>query len=156
MAIPHPAENPTVPRLSVEQGALLWCMRVWVAGLHRPIAADDRIRCMLGRLGAADAAPGFLDLMTALRAGAARTIAVDCVCQTTISTDEQALLDTIALAQESRLFEALLLLRGLLNRDAAPLALDSAEDIGRALARVGCFLPVPEEGLQQFAFPVLH
>ena len=94
--------------------------------------------------------------MAVLRAGAARTIAIDCICQTRISDDEQALLDAIALAQESRLFEALLLLRGFLNREAAPLALDSAEDIGRALARVGCFLPVPDEGLQQFAFPVLH
>ena len=156
MPFPSPTQPTPAQRISPEQGAILWCMRVWVAGLHQSIGAEDRIQGMLDRLGASEAAPPLLDFMAALRAGAARTIAVDCVCQANISDDEQALLDTVALAQESRLFEALLLLRSFLHREAAPLALDSAEDIGRALARVGCFLPVPEAGVQQFAFSVLH
>ncbi len=138
--------------LPVEQQALLWCMRVWVAGLPQPAEAGPRIQDIMARLGAPDAAPYFEGMMFALRHGAARRLTVECVCWRRVSGDERVLLETLGLAQERRLFEALLLLRGLLTPEGARAALHSAEKLGTCLARAGRFLPAPEAEVRRFAF----
>lgn len=142
----------TDPRLAmpVESAVLLWCMRVSMVEMQKPVDAEIRTHRVLEALGVAEAAPYVEGLMFAVGHGATRTVAVQCVCQPSISADEQALLDAVALAQESRLFEALLSLRGFLSPDGARAALHSAEKIGVMFARAGRFLDSPSSPLQQF------
>ena len=148
-------QQPSDERLSlpVEQGVLLWCIRVWVAGLHKEVGAAQRIQEMLGRLGAAAAAPFFDGFMFALSHGATRRIAVHCVCQSRVGDDERALLDAFGLAQEARPFEALLLLRGLTTPEAARTALRSAEGLAGAMTVAGRVLPAPDSAVAHFAMP---
>lgn len=156
MSEPHDEVQPRASHderlvLPIEHSALLWCMRVWVVGLHRPIGAERRIQEMLDRLGAPEAAPYVEGFMFTLSHGAMRRIAVDCPCRPRLSEDERALLDVLALAQDARPFEALLLLRGLLTPEAARAALRSAEGIGEALRRAGRLLRAPEAEVRRFA-----
>lgn len=146
-------QQPRDERLSlpVEQGVLLWCIRVWVAGLHQDVAARPRIADMLGRLGAQEAAPYFDGFMFALSHGATRRINIQCICQSSVAPDERVLLDAFGLAQESRPFEALLLLRGLATPEAARSALRSAEGLGGAMAGAGRMLPAPDSAVARFA-----
>ena len=138
--------------LSVEQQALLWCMRAWVEALQPSPEAGSRVQDMMARLDAPDAAPYFEGMMFALRHGATRRLAVGCVCWRHVSDDERTLLETLGLAQERRPFEALLLLRGMLTPEGARAALHSAEKLGVSLARAGRFLPAPEAEVRRFAF----
>ncbi len=138
--------------LPVEQGALLWCMRAWVAGMRHDVGATEGIQHMLDRLGAPDAAPYLEGLMFAIGHGATRAVGVHCVCCKGVSDDERALLDAIALAQQHRTFEALLLLRGMMGAEGARAALQSIEGIGKALARAGRQLSAPELEMRQSAF----
>lgn len=147
-----PIPNDARLALPVEQQALLWCMRAWVAGLQQPIEAGSRIQDMMARLDAPDAAPYFEGMMFALRHGATRRLAVGCACWRHVSDDERMLLETLGLAQERRPFEALLLLRGILTPEGARAALHSAEKLGASLARAGRFLPAPEAEVRRFAF----
>lgn len=146
------APNDQRRALPIEQQALLWCMRAWVAGLQRPLEAGSRIQDMMARLNAPDAAPYFEGMMFALRHGATRRLSVGCVCWRHVSDDERMLLETLGLAQEPRPFEALLLLRGILTPEGARAALHSAEKLGVSLARAGRFLPAPEAEVRRFAF----
>jgi hypothetical protein len=141
--------------LPVEQAALLWCIRFWVANANAnpDDVATHRIQDMLARLDAPDAAPYVEGFMFALSHGAIRQIGVACVCQPRIGPDERTLLDAMGLAQESRPFEALLLLRGLVTPDAARAALHSAEGLGAELALAGRFLPAPDSAVSLFAMP---
>lgn len=138
--------------LPLEQGVLLWCMRIWVVGRYRPVAPAHRIQEVLNRLGVPEAAAPVEHFMEALRDGAARTLGIDCVCQPRVSEDERALLDVIALAQQDRPLEALLMLRGMLTAEGAHHALRSAEDLGTILAHAGRSLPAPEEDMHQYAW----
>ena len=137
--------------LPVEQGVLLWCIRVWVAGLHQDVGARQRIAEMLGRLGAKEAAPYFDGFMFALSHGATRRINIQCVCQGSVAPDERLLLDAFGLAQEARPFEALLLLRGMATPEAARSALRSAEGMGEAMSGAGRLLPAPDSAVARFA-----
>ena len=58
--------------LPVEQGVLLWCMRMWVLELRRGVGAEPRIEDMLDQLGVAAAAPCLKDLMSSLSRGCTR------------------------------------------------------------------------------------
>ena len=137
--------------LPIEQGVLLWCLRMKVIGLKRGIDADTRINRVLDMLGAAAAWPFVRDFVGALSGGCTRYIDVQCVCQTSIGPDEYALLDVLSLAQAMRPFEATLVLRGFVTQAGAEAALRSAEGIGTVLAEAGRFLPEPEEAVQHFA-----
>ncbi len=147
-----PVPNDERLALPVEQQALLWCMRVWVAGLRQPIEAGPRIQDMMTQLGAPDAAPFFEGMMFALQHGATRQLAVGCVCWRQVSDDERMLLEMLGLAQACRLFEALLMFRGFLTPEGARAALHSAEQLGVSLAGAGRFLPAPEAEVRRFAF----
>jgi hypothetical protein len=137
--------------LPVEEGALLWCIRIWVIGLQRPIRAAPRIAEMLTRLGAPEAAAPFEAFMAAIRGGATCRIDVDCMCQLRVGPAERTLLDVLSLAQDSRPAEALRLLHGLVTPEAARAALRSAEALGTALARSGRYLPSSAAELRRFA-----
>ena len=150
----RPAEaSLTDERLSlpIEQGVLLWCIRIWVAGMKQEVGAPQRIQDMLGRLGAPAAAPYFDGFMFALSHGATRRIAVHCICQARVGEDERALLDAFGLAQDARPFEALLLLRQLSTPEAARSALRSAEDLAEAMRGAGRTLPAPDSETTRFA-----
>lgn len=137
--------------LPVEQGVLLWCMRMWVIEMKRRVSVEPRIGEMLEALGAPAAAPCLKAFMVALSEGCTRMIEVRCVCQKRIDADEHALLDVLSLAQAMRPFEALLVLRGFVTQAAASTALRAAEGVGTALAQAGCFLPEPAEAVRRFA-----
>lgn len=137
--------------LPIEQGVLLWCIRLWVMEALQPIGAEQRILEVMARLDAPDAAPHFGGFMWTLSHGATRRIAVDCTCHPRVNEDERVLLDVFGLAQEARSFEALLLLRGLLTPEGARAALRSAEGVGAALARAGRYLVAPEAEVRRFA-----
>ena len=132
--------------LSVEQGALLWCMRLWVVGLHHEVAAATRIRTMIERLGASQAAPCLDEFMLALGGGATRRLAIGCMCQPHLTGDERVLLDVLGLAQHSRPFEALTLLRAVVTETGARAVLRGATRLGTELALAGRFFPAPEDG----------
>ncbi len=137
--------------LPIEQGVLLWCMRMWVVQLKHGEPAQSRIGEMLDALGILSAAPALEGFMQALSQGCTRMIEVQCVCRKRISADERVLLDALSLAQALRPFEALLLLRGFVTQPAAERVLRSAERIGTALAGIGRFLPEPEDEVRHFA-----
>ncbi len=148
MTEPHDEERQTLPALS---GAVLWCLRMWVLQLGRGLDAESRIEGLLDRLGAADAAPHLKLFVAGLSTGCTRMIEVRCTCAARVAADERALLDVLSLAQAFRPFEALLLLRGLVTREAASAALRSAEEFGHALAQAGHFLPTPDHAIRHYA-----
>ena len=137
--------------LPIEQGVLLWCMRMWVIEMKRGIGLEGRIDNMLDALDAPFASSYLKGFMFALSHGCTRMIEVRCVCRKRISVDEQALLDVLSLAQAMRSFEALLVLRGFMTQAGADAALRSAEGIGTVLAQTGRFLPEPEEEVRHYA-----
>ncbi len=137
--------------LPVEQGVLLWCMRMRVIQLKRGMDVDARVSDVLDAFGAAAAWPFVRDFVGALSEDCTRYIDVQCVCTASIGPDEWALLDALSLAQAMRPFEARLLLRGFATQAGADAALGHAEGIGTVLAQVGRFLPEPEEALRHFA-----
>lgn len=137
--------------LPLEAGALLFCIRRWVADVRHPRAGGEPASDLLRRLGAGPAGP-FLDgMMFAVRHGAARPLGIGCMCHPRVTADEQVLLDAAGLAQERRPFEALLALRAILTPAAARAALQSAEKLGAALACAGLFLPAPDAAMRQTA-----
>jgi hypothetical protein len=143
-------------QLPVEQGVLLWAMRLLVTQLRGGAEARPRIVEMLDHLGAAAAASPLQAFMTTLGQGATRMIDVQCACRPRIGEDERALLDVLSLAQAIRPFEARLILRGFATPEAAVEALAYATTIGTILAQAGRFLPEPEEERRHFALMTIH
>ncbi len=136
--------------LSIEQGVLLWCIRMRVIQLKRGIDVDARVNDMLDAFGTAAAWPFVRDFVGALSEGCTRYIDVQCVCTASIGPDEWALLDVLSLVQAMHPFEARLLLRRFVTQAGAEVALGHAEGIGTVLAQAGRFLPEPEEALRRF------
>ena len=137
--------------LPIEQGVLLWCVRMRVIELKRGVDVNARVNDVLGALGITAVWPIVRNFVGALSEGCTRYIDVQCVCKTSIGPDECALLDVLSLAQAMRPFEALLLLRGFVTQAGAEAVLGHAEGIGTVLAQAGRFLPEPEEAVQHFA-----
>ena len=135
-----------VTDMPIEQAAILWCMRLWLAGKLGTANTSSRIERMAAQLDVADAGHFIEGYMEALNRGALRSIEIGCLRCPLIGRDEQMLLDALGLAQERRTFEALLLLGEVFCPEGARAALHNAEGIGRALAGVGRFLPAPHGG----------
>ena len=95
--------------LPIEQGVLLWCVRMRVIELKRGVNVNARVNDVLGALGITAAWPIVRNFVGALSEGCTRYIDVQCVCKTSIGPDERALLDVLSLPQAMRPFEALLL-----------------------------------------------
>lgn len=131
--------------LCIEQAALLWCMRLWVAGRLGAGHSTARIERMAVQLDAGGAGPFMEGFMAAINGGAQRPVQVGCMGCTKVGADEQLLLDTLGLVQERRLFEALRGLAPLVGREAASAAVGQAERAVLILARAGRFLPAPDE-----------
>jgi len=123
--------------VSIERSVVLWCMRIWVLGRRRDIGAAWRMQEALERVGAPAAAPALGAFMRTLRNGALQPIDIQCTCWRGVREDEHALLDVLALAQERRPFEALLLLRTLATPEAAGAALTQAQCVAASLAHAG-------------------
>lgn len=139
----HPCHDERLA-LPVAEGALLWSMRAWVAGLRHAVPSEQRIAEVMARLGTPRATGYLLGFMFTLRHGAVRAIRVSCPCQPRVSADEQALLGVFALAQDGQSFEAMLALRGLVTPAAAAAAYQSAEGVAGELLRAGWLLTPPE------------
>ena len=143
----EPDERVTLP---VEQGVLLWCMRMLVIEMKHGVGAEERTEELLSALGAQSALPCLKCFMSALSRGCTRMIEVQCVCCRRVSPDEHALLDALALTQAMRPFEALLLLRGFVTQAGAEAALQAADGVVLALAQAGRFLPEPDEEVRRY------
>jgi hypothetical protein len=129
--------------VSIERSVVLWCIRLWVLGQRRDVGAAWRIQEALERVGAPGAAPALGAFLRAIENGAWQPVDVQCTCWRGVREDEHALLDVIALAQEPRLFEAMLLLRSLVAPAAACVALVQAQAVAAALTRAGWRLDAP-------------
>lgn len=145
-ALSMDAETDERLALPVEQGVLLWSMRMWVIGMKLGMAVEARVQEMFDLLGAPGAAPFLQRFMVALSQGCIRMIDVRCVCQPRLDADERALLDVLSLAQAMRPFDARRVLCGVVTPAGADAALRNAEGLGTALAQAGLFLPEPDEG----------
>lgn len=137
--------------LSIEQGVLLWCMRMRVIELKRGVDVNARVGDVLDALGIAAAWPFVRDFVGALSTSCTRYIDVQCVCKTSIGPDECALLHVLSLAQAMRPFEATLVLREFVTQKGAEAAMGHAERIGTVLVQAGRFLPEPEEAERHLA-----
>jgi hypothetical protein len=139
--------------LSRQERILLWTMRAWVIGITQKIPVEEQIQDAFNRVGAPDATGQLYAFMWILSQGASRMLNVDCVCQSSISTDERALLDVIALSQHKRTFEAMILLRSVVRCGRAVAAGESAMKIATALTAAGFVLPVRSLETTRYAFP---
>ena len=119
--------------VSIEQSVLLWCMRACVAAPRD----DAAVRDALAHLGAASAWPAFGRFITVVRDYVPDMVVVNSVAWRGVGADELVLLDVLALAQEQRSMEALLLLRAVFAPEAAAAALTAAEEVGACLVRAG-------------------
>ena len=137
--------------LLVEQGVLLWSMRMRVIELKRGTDVEAHVSDVLDTLGVAAAWPFVRDFVDALSDSCTRYIDIQCVCKPTVGPDECALLDVLSLAQALRPFEATLVLRQFVTQAGAVAALGHAEGIGTVLAQTGRFLPEPDETVRRFA-----
>jgi hypothetical protein len=77
---------------------------------------------------------------------------VDCVCVKTISGDERTLLDILALSQQGRTFEAMILLRTMVQSTRALAVAECASSMVQALSAAGFALPVRTLETNRYAF----
>jgi hypothetical protein len=146
--------NATHPlsRLTRQERIALWTMRAWVIGITQKIPVEEQIQEAFQRVGAPDATGQLYAFMWILSQGACRMLDVDCVCSTNISSDERTLLDILALSQHGRSFEAMILLRSMVNSTRALATADCANDFVRTLSAAGFHLPVRALETSQYAF----
>jgi hypothetical protein len=121
-------------------GVLLWTMRAWVLGIREKIPVEEQIQDAFGKLGAPDATGPLFGFMWCLGHGALRALDVHCVCVPDVGSDERCLIDILALTQQARRFEALLLLRSLIRPKAAIAARDAAGSVAASLTAAGRIL----------------
>jgi hypothetical protein len=91
--------------------ALLCCIRLEVLEMKHGRPAAPQITDILTQLGAPNALPHLAGFLAALSTGATRMINVQCTCKPTLTPDEHALLQALALSQTLQTFEARLILR---------------------------------------------
>lgn len=139
--------------ISRQERLLLWTMRAWVIGITQKIPVEEQIQDAFNRIGAPDATGQLYAFMWILSQGASRMLNVDCVCQNSLSRDERALLDILALSQHKRTFEAMILLRSIVRRGRAIAAGESAMRVATALSEAGFVLPVRSLETTRYAFP---
>ena len=131
---------------------LLWTMRAWVIGITQKIPVEAQIEDVFHRIGAPEAIGQLYGFMWILSLGACRTLAVDCVCAKTVSDDERALLDIIAFYQQGRTFEAMILLRTMVQSGRALAVADCAQTISATLIAAGFVLPARAMGTSRHLF----
>jgi hypothetical protein len=148
-----PTATHPLSRLSRQARIALWTMRAWVIGITQKIPVEEQIQDTFQRIGAPDASGQLYAFMWIPSLSACRTLDVDCVCSTTISRDERAVLDILALSQHGRSFEAMILLRSMVTSTRALATSECANDFVRALSAAGFHLPVRRLETSQYAFP---
>jgi hypothetical protein len=149
----EPAAALSTNRMSREERVLLWAMRAWVIGITQKLPVEEQIADAFNRIGAPDATGQLYAFMWILSQGASRMLNVDCVCQESLSGDERALLDILALSQHKRTFEAMILLRSMVRRSRALAAADSAMKVAKTLSAAGLLLPTRPLQTTRYAFP---
>jgi len=137
--------------LAVTERIVLWVLRAWVVGQRKHMAVDALIAERLEWIGAENLAPLFDAFIGTVAQGAVRPLAVHCVCRPVLSEDERALLDALALAQNGRSFETVLLLRCFLAPASAVEALRLASRIGEGLSQAGRIFDLRALGSAQYA-----
>ncbi len=132
---------------------MLWSMRTWVIGTCREVPVEAQIRAVVETIAAPPAADMLFGFMWAVGHGAMRELTIACVCEPRISPDERLLLDVLALYQDGRNLEAMMLLRSILPPQAALAARDSAEGLATILGASDHRLASPRlPAMQHIAF----
>ncbi len=144
--------NRPLPSLPCVDCVLLWTMRAWVMGITQKIPVEEQIRDAFAKIGAPGAASQLFGFMWVLGQRANRQLAVDCVCNPRISDDERALLEILALYQQGRSFEAMIVLRSMVDPKSAQAAAESAQSVAAALTAARRFLSAPALSTRQYAF----
>jgi hypothetical protein len=148
------SETATHPlsQMSRPERIMLWTMRACVIGITQKIPVEEQIQDAFSRIGAPDATGQLYAFMWILSQGACRMLNVDCVCGAKISEDERALLDILALSQQGRTFEAMILLRSMVKGSRALATAECARDFVRTLSAAGFHLPIPTLETTRYAF----
>jgi hypothetical protein len=142
----------SITAIEQRERVLLWTMRAWVIGITQKIPVEEQIEDAFRRIGAPDATGQLYGLMWILSQGACRMLDVDCVCAKTVSGDERTLLDILALSQQGRTFEAMILLRTMVKSTRALAVADCASSLVQALSAAGFALPVRTLETNRYAF----
>jgi hypothetical protein len=149
VAQPHHLPQDTA-RLPPVETALLMAMRVWLDGRRRGQQEMPEVATVLAMLNCAHAAAPLEGLMAglAMPAAAYRPIAIGCLCVRAVTADERRLLHVVALQQQGRSLESMILLRGLLRHEAAMTVQTAAGVLARTLAWSDQRLLAPETSVQ--------
>ncbi len=113
--MPVPSSPTGLATLPFAERLMLWTMRAWVMGLNRSKPMAPQILAAFTKAGAPEAADDLHRFMLGFAQGAARQIAVDCICKQQISEDERRLLDILSCHQQDRALDALTLLRSMMH-----------------------------------------
>jgi len=139
-------------QMSRPERIMLWTMRAWVIGITQKIPVEEQIQDAFNRIRAPDATGQLYAFMWILSQGACRMLDVDCVCSTKISEDERSLLDILALSQQGRTFEAMILLRSMVKSSRALATAECAGEFVRTLSAAGFHLPMRALETTRYAF----
>ena len=147
MPLSAPATGIRTSHLSRPDRLLLWAIRAWVIGVKRRLDVAAPLALAFDRVGVPEGAELVDALMSVVACGAARTLAVECVCETRVSEDESRLLAAAGLYQQGRSFEARFLLREILTPAASC-------DAGQLLERLGAVLTAGNLGLSTWTIDI--
>lgn len=139
--VPSPiAAGPAADALPRLERAVLWAVRVWVAGQRLGLDLSARIQGGFDELGAFEAGACLDALLQAMSGGARRPLEVRCLCQPRVSADEATLLDALTLAQAGLREAALARLGELLLPEAVLPGCEHAVRLADELAVAGQLL----------------
>jgi len=139
-------------RLAPVDGALLHAIRCWVIGSRTGQDATGAIADTLRPVGLESAMPVLNALLWTISCGITRPVEINCTCQTSMTEDEQLLLDMFALQQEGRPEDAESLLQAICNERAASLAGECMLRIVLQLGASGLALDPAGGALRRHAF----
>lgn len=130
--------------------ALLLAMRAWLAARRRGLPDSPETGAVLEMLGCREAvAPlGSMMMALAMPAGAFRPIVIRCLCDRSVSADEKRLLHVIALQQQARSLESMILLRSILRDEAAMAVQCAASVLAQVLTWADQRLLAPETAMR--------
>ncbi|WP_284947202.1 hypothetical protein [Acidisoma cladoniae] len=130
------------------ESVLLLAIRVEVEGLRTGVDRRSHVRAILDMLACPNADRALLDFIGSLAApgAAARALAISGVSSPVITPDERLLIDVIALQQQGRSLESMIMLRAIWLDDVAVLSIqETAGRLAVLLRRAGQQLLAPED-----------
>ena len=136
-----PAETgPLRHELDFGGQVLLWSIRIWVIGVRHQRPALETIDKAYTLVGCPDGASSLNTVMQRLTLSARRVLDVRPPCFTSISADEQRLLDATRCYQRGDKVRPRFIVSAMSHRHAAPALLDALERLSLSLVGAGLTL----------------